>query len=132
MAIVSTTSRGQVTLRKEIFQHVGSGPGKNWRSNCCRAASSGDARCRKGVASAISQDPERQDQRRKANHRRDGRGHRRSCRRRVPERRSAMKTIADTNVLLRFLLADDAEQYKLALDTMENSETVGGDEPCPL
>jgi bifunctional DNA-binding transcriptional regulator/antitoxin component of YhaV-PrlF toxin-antitoxin module len=27
MAIVSTTSRGQVTLRKEIFQHVGIRPG---------------------------------------------------------------------------------------------------------
>jgi hypothetical protein len=26
MAIVSTTSRGQVTLRKEIFQHVGIRP----------------------------------------------------------------------------------------------------------
>jgi hypothetical protein len=28
MAIVSTTSRGQVTLRKEIFQHVGIRPGE--------------------------------------------------------------------------------------------------------
>ncbi len=28
MAIVSTTSRGQVTLRKEIFQHVGIKPGE--------------------------------------------------------------------------------------------------------
>jgi hypothetical protein len=28
MAIVSTTSRGQVTLRKEIFQHVGVTPGE--------------------------------------------------------------------------------------------------------
>jgi bifunctional DNA-binding transcriptional regulator/antitoxin component of YhaV-PrlF toxin-antitoxin module len=28
MAIVSTTSRGQVTLRKEIFQHVGITPGE--------------------------------------------------------------------------------------------------------
>lgn len=28
MAIVSTTSRGQVTLRKEIFQHVGARPGE--------------------------------------------------------------------------------------------------------
>jgi antitoxin PrlF len=28
MAIVSTTSRGQVTLRKEIFQHVGIMPGE--------------------------------------------------------------------------------------------------------
>jgi bifunctional DNA-binding transcriptional regulator/antitoxin component of YhaV-PrlF toxin-antitoxin module len=28
MAIVSTTSRGQVTLRKEIFQHVGVRPGE--------------------------------------------------------------------------------------------------------
>lgn len=27
MAIVSTTSRGQVTFRKEIFQHVGIRPG---------------------------------------------------------------------------------------------------------
>jgi predicted nucleic-acid-binding protein len=35
-----------------------------------------------------------------------------------------MKMIADTNVLLRFVLGDDAEQYKLALDTMEKSETV--------
>jgi antitoxin PrlF len=28
MPIVSTTSRGQVTLRKEIFQHVGIMPGE--------------------------------------------------------------------------------------------------------
>lgn len=28
MAIVSTTTRGQVTLRKEIFQHVGIRPGE--------------------------------------------------------------------------------------------------------
>ena len=28
MAIVSTTSRGQVTLRKEILQHVGIRPGE--------------------------------------------------------------------------------------------------------
>ena len=28
MAIVTTTSRGQVTLRKEIFQHVGVKPGE--------------------------------------------------------------------------------------------------------
>ncbi len=28
MAVVSTTSRGQVTLRKEIFQHVGIQPGE--------------------------------------------------------------------------------------------------------
>jgi bifunctional DNA-binding transcriptional regulator/antitoxin component of YhaV-PrlF toxin-antitoxin module len=28
MAIVSTTSRGQVTFRKEIFQHVGVRPGE--------------------------------------------------------------------------------------------------------
>jgi antitoxin component of MazEF toxin-antitoxin module len=28
MAIVSTTSRGQVTLRKEILQHVGVKPGE--------------------------------------------------------------------------------------------------------
>jgi bifunctional DNA-binding transcriptional regulator/antitoxin component of YhaV-PrlF toxin-antitoxin module len=28
MAIVSTTTRGQVTLRKEIFQHVGIKPGE--------------------------------------------------------------------------------------------------------
>lgn len=35
-----------------------------------------------------------------------------------------MKMIADTNVLLRFVLGDDPEQYKLALDTMEKSETV--------
>ena len=28
MAIVSTTSRGQVTLRKEVFQHVGIKPGE--------------------------------------------------------------------------------------------------------
>jgi predicted nucleic-acid-binding protein len=35
-----------------------------------------------------------------------------------------MKMIADTNVLLRFVLGDDPEQYKLALDTMEKSEGV--------
>jgi bifunctional DNA-binding transcriptional regulator/antitoxin component of YhaV-PrlF toxin-antitoxin module len=28
MAIVSTTTRGQVTLRKEIFQHIGIKPGE--------------------------------------------------------------------------------------------------------
>jgi AbrB family looped-hinge helix DNA binding protein len=28
MAIVTTTSRGQVTLRKEIFQHMGIRPGE--------------------------------------------------------------------------------------------------------
>ena len=28
MAIVTTTSRGQVTLRKEILQHVGNKPGE--------------------------------------------------------------------------------------------------------
>ena len=28
MAIVSTTSRGQVTLRKEIFRHIGIRPGE--------------------------------------------------------------------------------------------------------
>ena len=43
-----------------------------------------------------------------------------------------MKTIADTNVLLRFVLGDDPEQYKLALDTMEKSEACGGNEPRPL
>ena len=35
-----------------------------------------------------------------------------------------MKIIADTNVLLRFVLGDDPEQYRLALDTMEKSEAV--------
>ncbi|MFZ0304976.1 MAG: type II toxin-antitoxin system VapC family toxin [Terracidiphilus sp.] len=35
-----------------------------------------------------------------------------------------MKTIADTNVLLRFVLDDDPKQYKLALDAMEMSEAV--------
>ncbi len=35
-----------------------------------------------------------------------------------------MRMIADTNVLLRFVLGDDVEQYKLALDTMEKSEAV--------
>jgi predicted nucleic-acid-binding protein len=35
-----------------------------------------------------------------------------------------MKIIADTNVLLRFVLDDDPEQYKLALDAMEKSEAV--------
>jgi len=35
-----------------------------------------------------------------------------------------MKIIADTNVLLRFVLGDDPEQYKLAIDTMEKSEAV--------
>jgi predicted nucleic-acid-binding protein len=32
--------------------------------------------------------------------------------------------IADTNVLLRFVLDDDPQQYKLALDALEKSETV--------
>jgi predicted nucleic-acid-binding protein len=35
-----------------------------------------------------------------------------------------VKIIADTNVLLRFVLGDDPEQYKLALDAMEKSEAV--------
>jgi predicted nucleic-acid-binding protein len=35
-----------------------------------------------------------------------------------------MKMIADTNVLLRFVLDDDPEQYKLALDAMEKAEDV--------
>ena len=35
-----------------------------------------------------------------------------------------MRIIADTNVLLRFVLGDDPEQYELALDTMEKSESV--------
>jgi predicted nucleic-acid-binding protein len=35
-----------------------------------------------------------------------------------------MKIIADTNVLLRFVVGDDSEQYKLALDTMEKAEAV--------
>jgi predicted nucleic-acid-binding protein len=35
-----------------------------------------------------------------------------------------MRTIADTNVLLRFVLDDDPEQYELALDAMEQAETV--------
>lgn len=35
-----------------------------------------------------------------------------------------MKIIADTNVLLRFVLGDDPEQYKLALGTIERSEAV--------
>jgi predicted nucleic-acid-binding protein len=35
-----------------------------------------------------------------------------------------MKMIADTNVLLRFVVGDDPKQYKLALETMEKSEAV--------
>jgi predicted nucleic-acid-binding protein len=35
-----------------------------------------------------------------------------------------MKIIADTNVLLRFVLGDDPGQYKVALDAMEKSEAV--------
>lgn len=35
-----------------------------------------------------------------------------------------MKIIADTNVLLRFVLGDDLEQYEIALDAMEKSEAV--------
>jgi predicted nucleic-acid-binding protein len=35
-----------------------------------------------------------------------------------------MRMIADTNVLLRFVLGDDPKQYKLALETMEKSEAV--------
>jgi len=35
-----------------------------------------------------------------------------------------VRMIADTNVLLRFVLGDDPEQYKLALETMEKSESV--------
>jgi bifunctional DNA-binding transcriptional regulator/antitoxin component of YhaV-PrlF toxin-antitoxin module len=32
MAIFSTTSRGQVTIRKEIFQHIGVKPGEKLES----------------------------------------------------------------------------------------------------
>jgi predicted nucleic-acid-binding protein len=35
-----------------------------------------------------------------------------------------MKMIADTNVLLRFVLDDDPEQYQLALDAIEQAEAV--------
>jgi predicted nucleic-acid-binding protein len=35
-----------------------------------------------------------------------------------------MKIIADTNILLRYVLGDDPEQYKLALDTLEKSDAV--------
>ncbi len=35
-----------------------------------------------------------------------------------------MKIIADTNVLLRFVLSDDPKQYKLAFDAMEQAEAV--------
>ncbi|MGA2849449.1 MAG: type II toxin-antitoxin system VapC family toxin [Terracidiphilus sp.] len=35
-----------------------------------------------------------------------------------------MKVIADTNVLLRYLLADDPVQYKLALEIMKTAEAV--------
>jgi predicted nucleic-acid-binding protein len=35
-----------------------------------------------------------------------------------------MKIIADTNVLLRFVLGDDPGQYKLALNAMEKAEAV--------
>ena len=35
-----------------------------------------------------------------------------------------MKIIADTNVLLRFVLGDDPEQYKLALEVMDRAEAV--------
>jgi predicted nucleic-acid-binding protein len=35
-----------------------------------------------------------------------------------------MKMVADTNVLLRYVLADDPVQYKLALEIMEKAEVV--------
>jgi predicted nucleic-acid-binding protein len=35
-----------------------------------------------------------------------------------------MKMIADTNVLLRYVLADDPVQYKLALEIMERAEAI--------
>jgi len=35
-----------------------------------------------------------------------------------------MKMIADTNLLLRFVLGDDPVQYKLALEIMEQAEAV--------
>ena len=35
-----------------------------------------------------------------------------------------MKIIADTNLLLRFFVGDDPAQYKLALEIMEQAETV--------
>ena len=35
-----------------------------------------------------------------------------------------MRMIADSNVLLRFVLGDDPKQYKVALDTMVKAEAV--------
>lgn len=35
-----------------------------------------------------------------------------------------MKIIADTNLLLRFFVADDPAQYQLALEVMEQAESV--------
>ena len=35
-----------------------------------------------------------------------------------------MKVVADTNVLLRYLLADDPVQYKLALEVMKTAEAI--------
>ena len=43
-----------------------------------------------------------------------------------------MRMIADTNVLLRFVLDDDPEQYQLALDTHGKVGSCGGDQPRPL
>ena len=35
-----------------------------------------------------------------------------------------MKMVADTNVLLRYVLADDPVQYRLALEIMKRAEAV--------
>lgn len=35
-----------------------------------------------------------------------------------------MKIIADTNLLLRFFVGDDPAQYQLALEAMEQAESV--------
>ena len=43
MAVVTTTSRGQVTLRKEIFQHVGIKPGEKLEIDLLPG---GELRCR--------------------------------------------------------------------------------------
>ena len=67
MAIVSTTSRGQVTLRKEIFQHVGVRPGEKLEIELLPGGEfRGRAVRKKGRISDLCGIPEGQDQWRKA------------------------------------------------------------------
>ena len=56
MPIVSTTTRGQLTFRKEIFQHVGIKPGEKLEFDLLPGGESVAGRCGKRAASAILPD----------------------------------------------------------------------------